>query len=547
MQEGDLGSAIVTKINDSGFILWSKTYQDFFHSQYSYTIHEDLAGNIFLFSNLSHPSSIYNMLCKINSNGNLLWAKLYDHGYIWGGSISTSDGGTLLRTGAIFIKTDKDGNVQWTAEGGAIGYYYYAPIEVEDGYIFTNIDGGTPYFLKINLSGKMLTSKTKTSSYSGFVSRLHKKHNGNLAAVFNSVINGKTYPTIVEMDKDLNLIYQGTINFPNENSAAVYDFCFDKKDEAILAGNINGAEIFFAKLDDLLKTTCDTNLANMEITPATSVEQFPVTNTLSHTLQEIDHNFNVTIIQDEVKTICTVPLTMDLGNDITFCKSTDVILRNNLFGVFDEYLWSNGATTPYIIVNSPGTYWLKATNNCEDSVLFDSVTLNVDSITPFDLGDDRYECENTQSILKALTCNDCMYTWNTGSHSDSIIVNEKGSYWLKVENRNTCFEIDSINIDFLKCDCSFYLPNAFTPNEDGKNDEFKPEYYCDVQDYELKIFDKWSKIIFSTNNINEGWDGSFPNESVQEGVYNYMLTYLPVLKGKTQKKITSYGRVTVIY
>ena len=108
-------------------------------------------------------------------------------------------------------------------------------------------------------------------------------------------------------------------------------------------------------------------------------------------------------------------------------------------------------------------------------------------------------------------------------HPRSIEVSEQGAYWLLVQNNNGCVSTDTLNVSFVKCECEFYVPNAFTPNSDGKNELFKPVYYCDMADYNLKVLIVGVNLIYSTSNKEAGWDGRFNNKLVQTGVFMYVV------------------------
>jgi gliding motility-associated-like protein len=72
----------------------------------------------------------------------------------------------------------------------------------------------------------------------------------------------------------------------------------------------------------------------------------------------------------------------------------------------------------------------------------------------------------------------------------------------------------------------FYIPNAFTPDGNGNNDVFKPSFYgSEVLQYELTIFDRWGKIVFTTSKVEECWDGSIKGVEAQDGVYNWSIKY----------------------
>jgi hypothetical protein len=182
-------STLVTTFDALGNVIWSKVFEDPAYSQYPYTITLDAQGNFVFYSNVSSISgnTLYNMICKVDVNGNILWTKFYDHGGIWGGAITTSDNGTLLRTGQTFIKTDQSGNVQWTSRFTNTSVYYYAPIEVNDGYIFTGASSGTQNigFYKMDFAGNLLWSGERKSDYIGQPPLLRKKSNGNIVGLFN--------------------------------------------------------------------------------------------------------------------------------------------------------------------------------------------------------------------------------------------------------------------------------------------------------------------------------------------------------------------------
>jgi gliding motility-associated-like protein len=69
---------------------------------------------------------------------------------------------------------------------------------------------------------------------------------------------------------------------------------------------------------------------------------------------------------------------------------------------------------------------------------------------------------------------------------------------------------------------TIYVPNAFTPNNDGKNEVFKPSIIGVERDwYEFIVFDRWGRQVFRTTNPDEGWNGGFNNggEVLPDGVY----------------------------
>ena len=166
-----------------------------------------------------------------------------------------------------------------------------------------------------------MPSKIFISSYTGKNPHLRKKNNGDIVGVFN--VGG--FPTVVEMDKNLNVLIQGTVD-NNGQSYAVTDLCFNDRDEAIIAGTTNNSLIFFAKFDDAYKSSCDISLPLMSMTPDTLFQLTRSTTMTQYNLMEVNHIYSVSSFVDSQRTVCTVPLSLDLGRDTTVCKSSSFIL-----------------------------------------------------------------------------------------------------------------------------------------------------------------------------------------------------------------------------
>ncbi len=93
-----------------------------------------------------------------------------------------------------------------------------------------------------------------------------------------------------------------------------------------------------------------------------------------------------------------------------------------------------------------------------------------------------------------------------------------------------CIGFDTLKItviDPLDLDCTnVYMPNAFTPNEDGKNDAYGVSNpYAIEKLTSLEIFDRWGSKVFETDQVFEKWDGNFKSKKVNPGVYLYRVVY----------------------
>ncbi len=98
----------------------------------------------------------------------------------------------------------------------------------------------------------------------------------------------------------------------------------------------------------------------------------------------------------------------------------------------------------------------------------------------------------------------------------------------------------------IKDDLLWFIPNSFTPNEDGINDVWKPlGYTLDATNYKLTIFDRWGEQVFTTTDIKQGWNGSKNGDSyyVSAGIYTYLIK---VTSETTEEKHELTGFITVV-
>ncbi|MCX6281951.1 MAG: gliding motility-associated C-terminal domain-containing protein [Bacteroidetes bacterium] len=89
------------------------------------------------------------------------------------------------------------------------------------------------------------------------------------------------------------------------------------------------------------------------------------------------------------------------------------------------------------------------------------------------------------------------------------------------------------------------IPNAFTPNDDGLNDRFKilglPAE--NITRFQIQIFDRWGQVVYESNNIEEGWDGTFKGKLCPPETYNWIIHYET---NSRKDKISNKGQVMLI-
>ena len=123
----------------------------------------------------------------------------------------------------------------------------------------------------------------------------------------------------------------------------------------------------------------------------------------------------------------------------------------------------------------------------------------------------------------------------------------QSTFFVTVNSIDNCIAKDSITVNVLiKRDV--YIPNAFSPNGDGINDHFIIHAGSEALSVQtLKIYSRWGDKIFEQHNFmpnstNFGWDGTFKNQILDNGVYLWVVN-ISFIDGKA---LTFSGNVTLI-
>ncbi|MFM7764336.1 MAG: gliding motility-associated C-terminal domain-containing protein, partial [Sphingomonadales bacterium] len=113
--------------------------------------------------------------------------------------------------------------------------------------------------------------------------------------------------------------------------------------------------------------------------------------------------------------------------------------------------------------------------------------------------------------------------WSNGSSAKMITATQYGKYSVKVTDFNGCSGTDEITIG-SNCKLIWYMPTAFTPNGDGKNDVWGPTIK-DVQELKIAIYNRWGEKIWENRDGQTSWDGNYGNVLAPEGVYTWTASF----------------------
>ncbi|MFM1745677.1 MAG: hypothetical protein RLZZ630_1614 [Bacteroidota bacterium] len=235
--------------------------------------------------------------------------------------------------------------------------------------------------------------------------------------------------------------------------------------------------------------------------------------------------YSVTVSIGGCSSTSTVQISVDpspqvfLGNDTVVCKGFPIFLDATNQNA--SYIWQDGSTNPFIFADDPGFYSvLVSVGNC---IAGDTIFLDQQDKPSVFLGEDSLLCSGQPLILNAFNYG-ATYTWQDGSTESTFQPGVTGFYFVTAENR--CgVAADSIQVTFVTCDCLVYLPGAFSPNRDNKNELFKTKVNCTEYTGKLEIYNRLGQLLFESEDPEDGWDGTWKGKDVPEGVYVYVLKY----------------------
>ena len=136
------------------------------------------------------------------------------------------------------------------------------------------------------------------------------------------------------------------------------------------------------------------------------------------------------------------------------------------------------------------------------------------------------------------------YIWTVDSSTLPYIDHRRnGVYTVWVRDSKNCVDSQASKIEYNDC-CKPFIPDAFSPNNDGKNDVFKLRYKGDVRIIEFSIFNRYGERIFLSEYSEHGWDGTYKGEPCDIGTYYY---YVRLLCGNQHDNIVELtGDVTLV-
>lgn len=234
--------------------------------------------------------------------------------------------------------------------------------------------------------------------------------------------------------------------------------------------------------------------------------------------------YDVTVTNDGcssssfVEVIAVVLPYLELGPDVSICEDEGVT-----FTIAEPGQWSGGSINDTFTTSTAGTYGVTIVDGpCS---ITDSVSVTTRPLPFVDLPSEAVGCIDQAVLLNAFHSNNSEYYWNNEATTSSTAVYESGLYTVAVSNDCGTIE-DQVMVSYEDCSFTIYLPNTFTPDNDGINDVWKMETY-NIAKIHFTLYNRFGEIVAETEDPHFVWTGEVQNGAhyASNGVYNYRLTY----------------------
>ena len=230
---------------------------------------------------------------------------------------------------------------------------------------------------------------------------------------------------------------------------------------------------------------------------------------------------------------------ISIAGDTLFCTGDSTVVTAS--GAV-KYLWDSGSSNNSITVSEGGNYTVEGENlkGCKRSNTV-SVVKDALPLVDFTLSSNTINNKFNYVTFCIPQQQDVTYAWNFGDGSTDTqscgnhyfaLSGEVGMFLvtLTATNKNGCVNQSSKTVIVEP-----FIPNVFSPNSDGHNDLFMPNY-------EMQIFDRQGILIYQGTKNSKGWDGTFNGQKVDPDTYYYILQYTDYL----QQQHTRKGYVTLV-
>jgi len=225
----------------------------------------------------------------------------------------------------------------------------------------------------------------------------------------------------------------------------------------------------------------------------------------------------------KIRVTVTPKIINQFGKDTTLCPLGSIVLKAYQPAI--SYLWQDNSTNSNFNTLKEGKYWVEVTDTFKCSTR-DTITIIKSTLFLNKLGDTTIRFPQTVQLNPqtngtvlwaldaALSCTICQSTIASPTDTQKYLLSA---------TKDNCTLNSEVKVTVIK---SFflYVPDAFTPNSDTRNDVFKV-YINSTNTFRLEIYNRYGEKIFVSIDPSKGWDGTYKGSKQPIGVYNYIIVY----------------------
>ena len=164
---------------------------------------------------------------------------------------------------------------------------------------------------------------------------------------------------------------------------------------------------------------------------------------------------------------------------------------------------------------------------------YDDAIISAHPLPYADAGEDIENCDMQTVFLggPSVTSEENTIRWspaallsNPSIEHPWVLNTERDTFYLEVVSPDGCINYDTVSVN-SDCYSKIYIPNAFSPDNDGINDVFRVYGHRIYNPY-LKVYDKWGHIIFESNDLEVGWDGTHPKNASDAAISTFFWDFI---------------------
>ena len=287
---------------------------------------------------------------------------------------------------------------------------------------------------------------------------------------------------------------------------------------------------------------------------------------ITSTAYTVVYTLNACSISDTVLvSVNPLPSVSFVADTLVGCVPLSVNFTSTSNGDPNSCSWtlSNGQTltgcNPSFVFNQPGCYDVTLTttlNGCSSSTTSAQyICIENNPFTLFSVNPSTISQDNATVQFFNMSTGATSYAWDFDDNTTSSLFNPTHTF----AANGSSYDVTLVSTSSFGCTSSYsltigyeegliyYVPNSFTPDGDQFNQVFLPIFSLgiDQSSYQLSIYNRWGELIFESNDLQVGWDGTYPydNGVVQDGIYTWRIEFK--LKNNDERMVLT-GHLNVL-